>query len=91
MDFPGLTNEKQASYDEDTFLLDEAFGSPYQYPKPQTIYYEIDELNLPTKIRNICINKNIVTIELLRNAYNDGTLAACRGIGPGALKIVRCK
>ena len=92
MDFPRLTSEKQASYDVDTSLLEESsFGC--QYPKPQIIatYYEIDELKLPTKIRNICINKNIVTIELLRNAYNNGTLAACRGIGPGALKIVRCK
>lgn len=90
MDFPRLTNEKQASYDVDTSLLEESsFGC--QYLKPQTIYYEIDELNLPTKIRNICINKDIVTIELLRKAFDNGTLAACRGIGPGALKIVRCK
>lgn len=93
MDFPELNNEEQAFYDEDTSLLEETFGSQYQYPKPQIIatYYEIDELNLPTKIRNICINKDIVTIELLRKAFDNGTLAACRGIGPGALKIVRCK
>ena len=91
MDFPELSNEEQTFIDQDTSLLEKVFGSPYQCPKPQTIYYEIDELNLPTKIRNTCINTDIATIELLRNAYDNSTLAACREIGPGALKIVRCK
>lgn len=56
-----------------------------------TTYYEIDKLNLPTRIRNTCISHNIVTIKQLQKAYDDGTLAALRGIGIAALNIVRHK
>lgn len=54
-------------------------------------YYEIDSLDLPTKIRNICINHGIVTIKQLQTACDNGTLANFRGIGVASLHIVQCK
>lgn len=54
-------------------------------------YYEIDNLALPTKLRNICINHGIATINQLQSAYANGTLSSFRGIGPSALHTIRCK
>lgn len=54
-------------------------------------HYEIDDLDLPTRIRNICIRNDILTIAQLRSACNDGTLAKFRGIGTGFIRSIQFK
>lgn len=71
-------------------------GIPIEAPPVETedvvvTYYEIDSLNLPTRIRNCCIANGIVTIEQLKKAYENGSLCTLRGLGPAALNTIRQK
>ena len=58
---------------------------------PEPPGYEIDSLNLPTRIRNTCIANGIYTISALKEAYENGTFASYRCMGPAAVETVRHK